>query len=318
MPKSSLLATKRAIIFLFLLGLFLWPGQNQYLTILAAPRSVPSRLLTLGFPLNDYPVNLTGKPAPGLSARAALIIDPDSAVILYSKNPQERLLPASTVKIMTALVSLEQYRLEESLVVDGDHGFGQDIKLLPGERLSVINLLSGLLVASANDAAEVLAQGYPGGEAAFLARMNQKARELSLEDTFFANPTGLDTDDQERALHTVSLSTTLDLSRLARVALTEPTFRRLVNTSQITITDVTGTKRHPLFNINALLGLLPGAKGVKTGWTERAGECLIGLVERDGRSLLTVVLGSQDRFGETRRLVEWAFANYQWEKILSG
>jgi len=252
---------------------------------------------------------------PWFSAHSVLVVDPDSAVILYAKNEQAPLLPASTVKMMTALVVLEHYRLDDYLTVNGMDDFGQDIGLVTGERLSVANLLYGLLVASANDAAQVLAQHYPGGQLAFVARMNQKAQELNLKNTVFANPTGLDVDEQEHPLAEVSYSTGLDLSRLARIAWREATFRQLVATPQITITDASGMIKHPLTNINTLLGRLAGVQGIKTGWTERAGECLVSLVEREGHHLLVVVLGSQNRFDETARLVEWAFANYRWQDV---
>lgn len=315
MSKNSLLVVKKATIFLFFFSLFGWPGQNDYLAVHNQPQPSNSRWLTFKLPRHDYPVNITGKPAPSATAQSVLVLDADSAVILYAKEPQKQLLPASTVKMMTALVALEHYRLDDILVVDGENGFGQDIGLVAGEQISVHNLLYALLVASANDAAEVLAQHYPGGESAFVARMNQKAKQLNLKQTTFVNPTGLDVDEQEKPLNKVAYSTALDLSRLARVAWQQPIFQRLVATPQITVTDVSGMIKHPLTNINALVGTLPGAKGIKTGWTDRAGECLVSLVERNDHRLLVVVLGAQDRFGETKRLVEWAFANYQWKPI---
>jgi len=315
MSASNLLVFKKIALFVFLFGLFFWPGQNQYLIVLARQQPAKVRLVELDLSLTAYPVNTTGKPAPWLSAQAALVVDPDSSVVLYAKNHQEQFLPASIVKMMTALVALEHYQLDDYLLVNIANGLGQDMDLVPGEQISVRNLLYGVLVGSANDAAAVLADHYPGGQPGFVTRMNQKARQLHLSTTVFTNPTGLDSDEQDVPLVASSFSTALDLSRLARWSWRYPIFRQMVATSQVTVTDASGMKRHPLFNVNTLLGRLPGIKGIKTGWTERAGECLASLIERDSQRVMVIILGSQDRFGETTRLVEWAFANYQWQAV---
>jgi len=235
-------------------------------------------------------------------------MDTESAVVLYEKNPDLSLLPASTTKIMTAVVVLENYSLDQILTVGDLEKNGQTIDLLPGERMTVGNLLYGLLVASGNDAAMVLAENFLGGKPAFVKAMNQKAIELNLKNSHFENPSGID--------HPNHYSTAIDLARLTSYALKNPVFVQIVNTKKITIWDVSGKIPHYLFNINQLVGDDSGVVGVKTGWTEEAGECLVAHVRKDGRRITTVILGSQDRFGETKRLIEWVFTNFEWEEVL--
>lgn len=311
MSKSLRLKIKRASLFCFGLVFFLFPGQNWYLS--ANLKYQPPRVQLLKMPLPvpaDYPLNFTNVPPPNLTAQAVAVVDRDSAVLLYGKNEKTQLLPASTVKIMTALVVLDHYQLNDVLTVNDLKIEGQKMKLAKGEKITVKNLLYGLLVDSANDAAEVLAQSYPGGQTAFVAAMNQKAKELNLNNSHFANPTGLDSD-----VANLSHTTALDLARLAVMALKNETFKQIVATPEITVNDVGGKTAHKLYNLNQLLGKVEGVKGVKTGWTEDAQECLVGYIERNGRGIITVVLGSQDRFGETTKITNWAFDNHRWENF---
>jgi len=312
----DLLKVKRASLFLFGLALFFLPGHNFYLTLQPSWQPSAVQEIDVNLPLPaTYPVNFSGQSPPFLTAYSVLVLDQDSAVVLYQRNARSQLLPASTVKIMTALVALDYYQLDDILTVKDIDWRGQDIELQEGENISVRALLYGLLVASANDAAQVLAKSYPGGEEAFVATMNQKAKELNLLDTYFANPTGIDTDEGGNLLPNHSLSTTLDLARLTTQALRNPVFTQMVATSQIVVSDVSGETTHSLYNINELLGRIEGIKGVKTGWTEDAKECLVSFVERDGKGIVAVVLGSEDRFGETAQLIGWVFSNYEWEKV---
>ncbi len=293
----------------------LFPGQNSYQIAQASwqPAQVQGvQLETLKSA--PYPYNATGIEAPFLTAKSALVMDRDSGVVIYEKNFHLRLLPASTVKIMTALVALDHYNLDDVLVVPSVSDEGQDMKLMVGEQITVRNLVYGLLISSANDAALTLAYHYPGGQLAFIQAMNAKAETLHLDDSFFANPTGL--DEEGLLLIPPSHSSTLDLARLSVEALKNPVFAQIVGTPKIVVTDVAGKIVHELFNINELLFYLEGVKGVKTGWTENAEECLVAYTEREGRGVVTVVLGSLDRFDETRALIEWTFANHQWQLSL--
>lgn len=254
-----------------------------------------------------YPVDKNLSSFPSLSANTIKVIDADSYVTLYEKNPNQRVFPASTTKMMTAIVALEQYQLDEVLTVGKTIVDGNIIMLEPGEQLTMENVLYGLLVGSGNDAALVLAENYPGGVTNFVRAMNQKAKELSLNNTHFTNPMGYDQEGH--------YSTAEDLSRLASYAMKNQKIAKIVSNSEYTISDVTGNKIHKLKNTNELVGQINGVKGVKTGWTENAGECLVSYVEKDNRKIISTILGSNDRFGETKSIIDWAFTNFEWKKI---
>jgi D-alanyl-D-alanine carboxypeptidase len=258
------------------------------------------------FPPN--PVLAAESSFPVISAQGVLAVDLNSGVPLYEKNPDAPLLPASTTKIITALVALDSYQLDQVLTVGrGANVDGQKMGLYVGEQMRVEDLLYGLLVFSANDAAQTLAQNYEGGYQAFVDAMNRKALELYMTNSYFDNPVGLDGNSQR--------STAKDLIRASEVAMRNPEFAKIVGTKQVVVTDITGKSRYNLRNINELLGVVPGVLGVKTGWTENARENLVTYIERDGHRVMIAVLGSQDRFGETKELIDWIFGNYQWQEV---
>jgi serine-type D-Ala-D-Ala carboxypeptidase (penicillin-binding protein 5/6) len=244
---------------------------------------------------------------PIISSQGALAVDLESGISLYEKNSESPLLPASTTKIVTALVALDAYPLDQVLKVGRVRVDGQKMGLKVGEEMKVENLLYGLLVFSANDAAEVLADNYPGGYSAFVNAMNAKAKELSMNHSNFQNPVGLDGSSQ--------ITTAKDLIRVSEVAMRNPEFAKIVATKQITVKDASEKFSYNLRNINELLGKVPGVLGVKTGWTENARENLVTYIERDGHRIMIAVLGSQDRFGETKELIDWIFGNYEWQKV---
>jgi len=249
----------------------------------------------------------TPTPVPDLTANAIYVFDPDSGTEIYQKNSTDRFYPASTTKLMTALVALSAYNLDEVLTVKSAGGArGQSIHLSAGDRLTFENLLYGLLVDSGNDAAVVLAENYPGGYTQFIAKMNQRARDLNLKSTHFTNVTGLYNPDH--------YTTAADLTLIAREAIGNATIRKIVSTKNVTFTDVTGSKKFILESTNKLLGI-DGVRGLKTGWTPESGECLVTLVTRDGKSILVTLLGSTDRFGESVKLINWIYDNYEWEVI---
>ena len=245
---------------------------------------------------------------PVISSQGAFAIDLNSGVPLYEKNADAALLPASTTKIITALVALDNYQLDQVLTVGkGVKVDGQKMGLYPGEQMKVKDLLYGLLVYSANDAAMVLAQNFQGGYSDFIDAMNTKAAEIFMINSHFENPVGLDGIGQ--------YSTAKDLVRASEVAMRNPEFAKIVGTKQITVVDVTGKSIYNLRNINELLGSVPGVLGVKTGWTKNARENLVTYIERDGHRVIIAVLGSQDRFGETKELADWIFSNYEWQSV---
>ncbi len=242
---------------------------------------------------------------PVLSAQGVIAVDQNSGVVLYEKNADAKLLPASTTKIMTALVAMDFYPSDAVIKVGNPSVEGQKMGLMKNEEIAVGALLDGLLIYSANDAAEVLAQTY--GRENFIAAMNTKAKALHLDNTHFSNPTGLDGNSHS--------STARDMVRLAEFAMRNPLFVEIVGTKEKIVTDKTGKIVHRLKNVNELLGE-NGVVGVKTGWTENARENLVTDIQRDGRRIIIAILGSQDRFGETRELIDWLFANYHWQEVI--
>ncbi len=244
---------------------------------------------------------------PVFSAQAALAVDLDAGTILYEKNPEKPLLPASTTKIVTALVAMDYYPMDAVIEVGRVNVEGQKMGLVRGEEITVKDLLYGLLIYSANDAAEVLAANFPGGRDMFIKLMNMKVGQLHLENTVFSNPSGLDGNGHH--------STAKDLIRVAEVAMEKPLFREMVATEERRVTSIDGKIKHKLVNINELLGEVEGVLGVKTGWTESARENLVTYVERDGKRIMMVLLSSQDRFGETEELINWIFENYEWQEV---
>lgn len=256
---------------------------------------------------SDLPVLKDGAKYPILSAQSVMVVDLNSGVTLYEKDPNKALLPASTTKIVTALVAIDTYMPDQVLKVGRVTVEGQKMGLVMGEEMKFIDLLNGLLIYSANDAAEVLANNHPGGRDLFIGLMNKKVKDLGLNNTHFSNPTGLDNGAQ--------YSTTRDLAVVAKVAMQNPTFAQIVGTKEKTVKSIDNRFVHRLVNINKLLGEVPGVLGVKTGWTENARENLVTYIDRDGRKVMTVVLGSSDRFGETKELIEWVYSNYSWEVV---
>lgn len=273
------------------------------------PNNQDTKLKVLGESddLADLPVLKPETDFPVLSAQSVLAIDGESGVSLYEKNPDEQLLPASTTKILTALVAMDYYVKDAVLTVGDINVTGQKMGLVPGEKITVDGLLYGLLVSSANDAAEVLAENYPGGRNAFIASMNAKANLVNLENSVFSNPTGLDGNGHQ--------TTARDLARVTVYAMKDAYFSEIVGTKQVVVKSTDEKLVHNLKSTNELLENLDGVLGTKTGWTENARENLVTYLERDGRRIVISLLGSQDRFGETKDLVEWIFENYDWVKV---
>lgn len=300
---------KVIILLLFILLVLLIPGQNIY-TLGQYDSAQILRPLPFVIPTpNPYPVKVQGFIAPGaeITAGGIVILDKDSGVYLYKRNENDHMAPASTTKILTALVALDAYSLDDIVTVRNIIKEGQVMGLVSGERISVENLLFGTLIHSGNDAAYALADHYTGGVEKFIKKMNEKAQDLHLENSFFTNPVGFDDP-----LHKM---TPIDLARLADSALSNTTLAKMVAIPQITVSDVTHTYFHSLKNVNELLGKIPGVGGIKTGWTEEAGENLVTLIERNGHRIILVVLKSADRFSDTQKLINWVFDSFRWEYL---
>jgi len=283
-----------------------YPGQNRYVMeqFISVKKSIDQSIVVPTPP--PYPVNKTGVvPGVEISAKSIVVQDLTSGVYVYKRNSTERLSPASTTKILTALVILDAMQLDDVITVPPIMHDGQVMGLVEGERITVENLLYGMLIYSGNDAGYALAETYPGGFDAFIAAMNKKAEDLHLSGSHFTNPVGFDDPNH--------YMTAEDLARLADVALANKTIAKMVGIPQITISDVTHTYFHKLSNVNQLLGKIPGVAGIKTGWTEEAGENLVTLMERNGHRVIIVVLKSADRFNDTVSLINWTFSNIEWQ-----
>jgi D-alanyl-D-alanine carboxypeptidase (penicillin-binding protein 5/6) len=244
---------------------------------------------------------------PELSARAALMMDMDSGQVLYAQAANEPLPPASTLKVMTALLTLEHSALDEPVTVSTNAAAteGSRMGLVAGETLTVEDLLYGLLLPSGNDAAVALAEHVAGSETDFAALMNRRGQELGLTHSNFVNPYGWDDPAQ-------AVSAT-DLITITREALRYPTFVQIVRTPN---REVAG---HSLVNTNELLGVYPDVDGIKTGTTDAAGENLIASVNHGGRRTIVVILGSQDRYTEARALLDYAAKGWRWsDLVLTG
>lgn len=265
----------------------------------------PKTVAAKDFP--PVPVLKNENSFPVLSAQGVLAVDLESGVSLYDKNSDKNLLPASTTKIVTALTALDYFKLDDVLTVPPSTVDGHRMGLIAGEKMSFKDLLYALLVYSANDAAETIAANYPGGQIAFVNAMNNKAEALHMNNSHFQNPIGLDWDTQ--------VTTARDLVRASEVAMRNPVFAQVVSTQEVSMKDVSGKYSYNLKNINELLGSVPGVLGVKTGWTENARENLVTYLVRDNHKVMIAVLGSQDRFGETKELINWILANYEWQEV---
>ncbi len=304
-PRVITTRIDRWIILVVAIVFFLWyPGQNRYV-VEQFIGSNKDPVVTIPVP-PPYPVNKTGViPGNEISAKSIMIQDLTSGVYIFKRNSTDRLAPASTTKILTALVVLDSMQLDDIVTVVQPMNHGQVMGLVSGERITVENLLYGMLIYSGNDAGYALANNYPGGLTAFVNAMNKKAESLHLSASHFVNPVGYDDSDH--------YMTAEDLARLADVALANKTISKMVGIPQITVSDVTHTYFHKLSNVNQLLGKIPGVAGIKTGWTEEAGENLVTLIERNGRRVIIVVLKSADRFGDTIALINWTFTNIEWQ-----
>jgi D-alanyl-D-alanine carboxypeptidase (penicillin-binding protein 5/6) len=237
---------------------------------------------------------------PPVSAISAAVIDDACGDLLFDKDAHRRLPPASITKIVTALVAVETTDPDEIVDVNVDDFFAGDgtvMGLETGMRLTMRDLLYGLLLPSGNDAAVAIARRVAGDVPAFVARMNAKVRDLGLQDTHFTNPHGLDA-----AGH---YSSAYDMAMLGRYALKEPLLAEIVRTKQYQ-PEWSGPE---LWNGNLLLWLYPESDGIKTGWTETAGQTMVATAQRDGHRLFVAVLGSRDRYTDVIRLLDWGFDN---------
>ncbi len=248
-----------------------------------------------------------------ITSSSAILIDAHSGRILWEKNSRERRPIASTTKIMTAVLVLERLKLDDKVEISqraSDAG-ESELYLSPGEERTVEELLYGLILRSANDAANALAEKTGGSVEAFATLMNQKARQLGAKDTNFTNPHGLKDGNH--------YSTAYDIALITRYALKNPLFARIVQTREHIIDWPNNPFPRVCQNHNKLLSIYPYATGVKTGYTREAGYCLVGSASKDGLKLISVILNasnSQTLYNESALLLDYGFNNYSRIKLI--
>ena len=264
---------------------------------------------------------------PDISAEAAILIEIDSGEILYEKNANAPMYPASTTKIMTALLALEHLNLEDKITVPEDMGpaDGSAMYLLPGEVFTVRELLDGLLVKSANDAAVLLARTISGDIQSFATLMNQRAKDIGCTNTSFVNPNGLHDPS-----HTISAH---DMALIAREAMKNATFRELVSQVNVTLDETPQTPEKRYFrNTNRFLWSTSKiiynneyipikyevVDGIKTGYTEEAGNCLVSSGKKNNIRVISVVFKASgyDVYRDSRLLLDYGFDNFEKKTLI--
>lgn len=308
-PVFKRLHPRHVVLFLFIsLFILFYPGQSIYTDLFFNNRPLIAAESSIS-PYSPDSISYVVNPSyiPDISASGVYIIDLSSASPLYEKNVHSRYLPASTTKVITALAASDHFDLDDVLIVREVIDEGQVVGLVSGEKLTFENLLYGLLVHSGNDAAYVIADNYPGGRQAFVAKMNEKARMLHMISSQFKNPAGLDEFGQ--------YTTPFDLSLAGRALLLNKTLAKIVSIKSITISDIDFIRFHPLANVNRLLGEIPGIGGLKTGYTIDAGENLMTFYKKNQHQFLIIILRSDDRFTDTARIVSWINSNVAYIKI---
>ena len=258
-------------------------------------------------PTPSGPIRTGNEAVPQLGSQAVILMDGDSSAILYQHNARERREPASVTKIMTAIIAIERGNLKDRVKANYDPAplNAQESSMMwinPGETVTLEDLLYGLMLPSGNDAALLIANHIAGSEEAFVKLMNQKAQDLGLRDTHFANPHGLHAEGH--------YTTAYDLALLCRYAMRNPTFREIVATNawDVRADDRTWT----VFNLNKMIRMYPDADGIKIGYNDQAGRTIAASVNHNGHRVYAVLLGSWDLWADTPALYDWAFRNWTW------
>lgn len=290
------------------------PANSAGSALVAAPMAAPkSPPIAFSFAKFEADAALVAGAAstgvPSVSGDSAIVVDVNTKEVIYAKQPHKRQLMASTAKIMTAIVAVEHGVLDKVLTVpeEATKAEPNHMGIKTGEKLTLQELLYGLMLDSGNDAAEAIAFGVGGGgtagRAQFVRWMNEKVTELGLRNTRFVNPSGLDDPEQ--------YSTAYDLAIMGAYALGKPELRKTFGTKDIVISPSKEPGReHGWFNpgnLNSLLATYRGAVGIKPGYTEDAGYTLVAAAERDGRTLVAVTLQSRKHFSDCSQLLDFGF-----------
>lgn len=269
-------------------------------------------LLLLLFLLSVTPVFAS---EPRVAAQGAALIDGKTGRLLWEKNGEEPFAMASTTKIMTAILVLEQADLEDIVTVSKNAARQPEVHmdLKEGEQWKVGDLLSAMMLRSYNDAAVALAEHISGSVENFCGEMTKKAVEIGAENTVFGSPNGLDSHLTDAQHH----STAYDMSLIAAYALENETFREIITQPEISVADLEGKHICNTTNTDRFLREYSGALGIKTGYTNKAGHCFVGAAEREDVLLISTVLGSgwgdggkQKKWTDTKALMDYGFATF--------
>lgn len=241
---------------------------------------------------------------PGVSAQSAILISGDDGTVIFEKNAHEQLAMASTTKIMTALLTLEEAGRSGDPAIDITEEMvrveGSSMGLQAGNRLSLTNLTSGMLLASGNDAANAAALYLGGSHEDFAQLMNERAKEIGMTETNFVTPSGLD-DDQH-------YSTAYDMALLGMEAMRNEEFARIAGSATLQVEFIEPEQRISYSNHNKLLHLYEGCIGIKTGFTKKAGRTLVSAARRDGTTLIAVTLNAPDDWDDHMAMFDYGFA----------
>lgn len=266
-------------------------------------RFFPRLLAILGAAVLTLPAPaVSGAEVPAVTAKGAVLMEAGAGRILWSRNGEERLPMASTTKIMTALLTLEQPGLDEMFTVNAQaiRVEGTSMGLTEGSQATLRTLAAGMLLASGNDAANAAAVRVAGTQADFVMMMNRRAAQLGMKDTNFETPSGLDGQSH--------YSTAADMALLARAALENPDFRSLCSQTSLKLCYGNPPYDRWLANHNRLLKEYPGCIGLKTGFTKKAGRCLVSAAEREGVTLICVTLSDPNDWRDHTALLDWGFS----------
>ena len=246
-----------------------------------------------------------------VSAKSAIVLDKLTGKVLYEHNAYEKLPMASTTKIMSALLTAESGGIDKRFTVDKDaiKVEGSSMGLVPGDKVTKRILIYGMLLPSGNDAANAAAVSVSGSVQKFVQLMNDKAKALGLSDTHFVTPSGLDDDTDEH------YSTSYDMARLASFALDNGVFREICGVSSAKLSFGDPPYDRWLVNTNKLLSSLDGVIGVKTGFTDKAGRCLVSACERNGTTLICVTLGDRNDWADHKAMYEHCFEKCSETKL---
>lgn len=291
------------LFFLFTLLLLFYPGNNPYISLFAYHPELFQKKSRVAKPTINPLAYVIDPVAPLVTAEGVYIVDLPSFSPLYEKNLHQPFFPASTAKIITALVAIDHYRPDDVITVKRVLTEGQVMGLNINEKITLENLLYGILVHSGNDAAYAVADAV--GFDRFVSLMNRKAQELRMVNTRFTNPAGLDDINQ--------YTTPFDLALASRALLNNRVLKKTVATKEIIISDVDFKYFHKLTNVNQLLGEIAGVGGLKTGYTENAGENLVSFYQKDGHQSIIVIMRSSDRFADTRTIIDWIGTHVEYK-----